>query len=225
MIWDNLTVRGIGGTKKTFIKTFPDAIIDFFNIPETIINLAGYGKKGKEFNILEGFHGLTRPGEMVLVLGRPGSGCTTFLKTIANQRSGYTGVDGEVLYGPFESDTFAKRFRGEAVYNQEDDIHQPTLTVAQTLGFALDTKTPGKRPLGVSKAEFKEKVTRMLLNMFNINHTANTVIGNQFIRGVSGGERRRVSIAEMMITTATVLAWDVSFPIARLLPILTFSIE
>ncbi|KAJ5620959.1 hypothetical protein N7510_004943 [Penicillium lagena] len=196
------------GGVKTFIKTFPDAIIDFFNLPETIMHLCGYGQKGKEYNILEGFRGLTRPGEMVLVLGRPGSGCTTFLKVIANQRFGYSGVDGEVLYGPFESETFAKRFRGEAVYNQEDDIHQPTLTVKQTLGFALDTKTPRKRPMGVSKSEFKEKVINMLLRMFNIEHTANTVIGNQFIRGVSGGERRRVSIAEMMITSGTVLAWD-----------------
>ncbi|KAJ5089116.1 hypothetical protein N7532_007800 [Penicillium argentinense] len=207
VIWNNLSVRGVGGVK-TFIKTFPDAVIDFFNVPETIMHTLGYGKKGKEFNILEGFRGLTRPGEMVLVLGRPGSGCTTFLKVIANQRFGYTGIDGEVLYGPFGSETFAKRFRGEAVYNQEDDIHQPTLTVKQTLGFALDTKTPGKRPFGVSKAEFKDKVTSMLLRMFNIEHTANTVIGNQFIRGVSGGERKRVSIAETMVTAATVLAWD-----------------
>ncbi|KAI2678985.1 hypothetical protein DTO012A7_6030 [Penicillium roqueforti] len=207
VIWNNLSVRGMGGVK-TYIKTFPDAIIDFLNVPGTLIDLFGWRKKGQEYNILEGFRGLTRPGEMVLVLGRPGSGCTTFLKVIANQRFGYTGVDGEVLYGPFDADSFSKRFRGEAVYNQEDDVHQPTLTVKQTLGFALDTKTPGKRPFGVSKAEFKEKVTNLLLKMFNIEHTANTVIGNQFIRGVSGGERRRVSIAEMMITSATVLAWD-----------------
>lgn len=177
------------GGVKTFIKTFPDAIIDFLNVPGTIMDMFGWGKKGQEFNILEGFRGLTRPGEMVLVLGRPGSGCTSFLKVIANQRFGYTGVDGEVLYGPFQSDTFSKRFRGEAVYNQEDDVHQPTLTVKQTLGFALDTKTPRKRPLGVSKSEFKEKVTDLLLKMFNIEHTANTVIGNQFIRGVSGGKQ------------------------------------
>ena len=182
MIWDKLSVRGFGGVK-TIIKTFPDAVIDFFNVPETIMNLCGWGKKGKEYNILEGFRGLTRPGEMVLVLGRPGSGCTTFLKVIANQRVGYTGVDGEVLYGPFDSETFAKRFRGEAVYNQEDDIHHPTLTVSQTLGFALDTKTPGKRPFGVGKSEFKTKVTNMLLKMFNVEHTRDTVIGNQFIRG------------------------------------------
>jgi ATP-binding cassette subfamily G (WHITE) protein 2 (SNQ2) len=58
---------------------------------------------------------------MVLVLGRPGSGCTTFLKVISNQRYGYTKVDGKVLYGPFDSDFFEKRYRGEAVYCEEDE--------------------------------------------------------------------------------------------------------
>jgi ATP-binding cassette subfamily G (WHITE) protein 2 (SNQ2) len=200
-------VRGIGGVKN-IVKTFPDAVVDFFNVPATIMHLLGFGKKGREFEILRDLCGVAKPGEMVLVLGRPGSGCTTFLKVIANQRFGYTAVDGEVLYGPFDAKTFAKRFRGEAVYNQEDDIHHPTLTVGQTLSFALDTKTPGKRPAGVSKRDFKEKVIELLLKMFNIQHTINTVVGNQFIRGISGGERKRVSIAEMMVTSATVLAWD-----------------
>jgi ABC-type multidrug transport system ATPase subunit len=207
VIWDKLTVRGIGGSK-SIIKTFPDAIVDFFNVYGLAREWLGYNNRGKEFDILKYFRGMLRPGEMVLVLGRPGSGCTTFLKAITNQRFGYTAVDGEVLYGPFDADTFSKRFRGEAVYNQEDDVHQPTLTVKQTLDFALNTKTPGKRPAGVSKEEFKEKVISMLLKMFNIEHTANTIVGNHFIRGVSGGEKRRVSIAEMMITSATVLAWD-----------------
>lgn len=207
VIWENLTVRGIGGVKN-YVKVFPDAFIDFFNIPGTIMNILGIGKKGTEFNILKGFRGVAKPGEMVLVLGRPGSGCTTFLKVIANQRYGYTGIDGEVLYGPFDSQTFAKLYRGEAVYNQEDDVHHPSLTVGQTLGFALDTKTPGKRPSGMSKKDFKSSVINLLLKMFNIEHTINTIVGNPFMRGVSGGERKRVSIAEMMITGATVCAWD-----------------
>lgn len=114
----------------------------------------------------------------------------------------------EILYGPFTAEEFSKKYRGEAVYNQEDDIHHPTLTVGQTLGFALDTKTPGKRPQGMSKADFKEKVIDTLLRMFNISHTRDTIVGNAFVRGVSGGERKRVSIAEMMITSGTVLAWD-----------------
>lgn len=207
VIWNDLTVRGIGGVKN-FVKVFPDAFIDFFNVPGTIMSIFGLGKKGKEFNILQGFRGVAKPGEMVLVLGRPGSGCTTFLKVLANQRFGYTGIDGEVLYGPFDAATFERLYRGEAVYNQEDDVHHPTLTVGQTLGFALDTKTPGKRPLGLTKQEFKDRVIRLLLKMFNIEHTINTIVGNPFMRGVSGGERKRVSIAEMMVTRATVCCWD-----------------
>jgi ATP-binding cassette, subfamily G (WHITE), member 2, SNQ2 len=46
------------------------------------------------------------------------------------------------------------------------------------------------------------------LKMFNIEHTINTIVGNPFMRGVSGGERKRVSIAEMMVVGATVCAWD-----------------
>jgi ATP-binding cassette subfamily G (WHITE) protein 2 (SNQ2) len=160
------------------------------------------------------------------VLVRPGSGCTSFLKVISNQRYGYTKVDGEVLYGPFDHEFFEKRYRGEAVYNGEvrlmtcfqlrnfvltdlkDDIHHPTLTVKQTLDFGLECKVPGKRPAGLSRHDFKEKVIDLMLKMFNISHTKDTIVGNQFVRGISGGERKRVSIAEMMLTNATVCAWD-----------------
>ena len=207
LIWEGLTVRGVGGVRN-IVKTFPGAFVSFFNVIETAMHLFGYGKKGKEFAILKDLRGVVKPGEMVLVLGRPGSGCTTFLKVIANQRFGYTSIDGEVRYGPYDAKSFGARYRGEAVYNGEDDIHNPTLTVGQTLGFALDVKTPGKRPNGISKKEFKDKVIDLLLKMFNIEHTINTVVGNPFMRGVSGGERKRVSIAEMMVTSACICAWD-----------------
>ncbi|KAF2021330.1 hypothetical protein BU24DRAFT_19386 [Aaosphaeria arxii CBS 175.79] len=207
VVWDGLTVSGIGGVKN-YVKTFPDAFVSFFNVFETAQSLLGLGKKGREFDILNNFKGVVNPGEMVLVLGRPGSGCTTFLKVISNQRYGYTKVDGDVAYGPFDSAFFEKRYRGEAVYCEEDENHHPTLTVKQTLDFALETKVPGKRPAGLSRTEFKEKVIDLMLKMFNIEHTANTIVGNPFVRGVSGGERKRVSIAETMITGASVVSWD-----------------
>ena len=56
---------------------------------------------------------------MCLVLGCPGSGCTTFLKTIANHREGYEKVSGRVLYAGIEADEMAKHYKGEVVYNQE----------------------------------------------------------------------------------------------------------
>ena len=106
--------------------------------------MLGLGKKGREFDILKDFKGVAKPGEMVLVLGRPGSGCTTFLKVISNQRYGYTKVDGNVLYGPFDSDLFEKRYRGEAVYCEEEENHHvsawkthPRLAIAdQTLAHS-----------------------------------------------------------------------------------------
>lgn len=52
----------------------------------------------------------------------------------------------------------------------------------------------------MTKGEFKENIINLMLKMFNIEHTKNTIVGNPFVRGVSGGERKRVSIAEMMIT-------------------------
>ena len=207
VLWDKLTVTSNGGARER-VKTFPDAFIDFFNVPAMIMSLLGIGKKGKEFDILRDFKGVVKPGEMVLVLGKPGAGCTTFLKLITNQRHGYTNIKGDVFYGPFDSKTFGQRFRGEAVYNPEEDVHLPTLTVGQTLGFALDTRTPGTRPQGVSKKDFKKKVIDLLLRMFNIEHTINGIVGNSSVRGISGGERKRVSIAEVMITNATVCGWD-----------------
>lgn len=208
VMWNNLTVKGMGGAK-IYVPTFPDAFTSFFGFPITFtMGLLGIGQKGTESNILHNFRGVVKPGEMVLVLGRPGSGCTTFLKVIANQRYGYTGIDGDVTYGPFTSKEFGDRYRGQAVYCMEDDDHHPTLTVGQTLGFALDTKVPGTRPGGLSKPEFKDKVINMLLRMFNIEHTKNTIVGNAFVRGVSGGERKRVSIAEMMITGGSVCSHD-----------------
>ncbi|KAI9900489.1 hypothetical protein N3K66_004751 [Trichothecium roseum] len=205
--WDGLTVRGVGGGNTNFVETFPDAFRNFFDVVTPVIKMLGLGAKAPEATLLHGFRGVCKPGEMVLVLGKPGSGCTTFLKSITNQRWGYTGVEGEVLYGPWTAEEFG-RYRGETVYNAEDDMHHPTLTVEQTLAFALDTKMPAKRPGNMSKSEFKESVITTLLKMFNIEHTRRTVVGDHFVRGVSGGERKRVSIAEMMITKACVLAWD-----------------
>lgn len=62
---------------------------------------------------------MLKPGEMCLVLGCPGSGCTTFLKTIANQRREYTSVRGDVRYAGIDAGEMAKVYKGEVAYNQE----------------------------------------------------------------------------------------------------------
>ncbi|KAH8927386.1 hypothetical protein BT69DRAFT_1347368 [Atractiella rhizophila] len=212
VVWQNLTVKGAGGIKIN-IRTFPNAIIEFFLSPvlPLIMRLPKFAPKTK--TLIHNFNGYLRPGEMCLVLGRPGSGCTTFLKNISNQRVGYLSVEGDVTYGGLAAENFGRhgRYEGEVVYCPEDEIHLPTLTVQQTLEFALKNKTPPHQLRLAdekSRAAFRTKVVEYLLKMLGIPHTKNTLVGNEFVRGVSGGERKRVSIAEMMITRAIVMSWD-----------------
>ena len=69
--------------------------------------------------ILHPQSGVVKPGEMCLVLGCPGAGCTTFLKAIANERTDYAGVLGDVRYAGIDAEEMAKMYKGEVLYNQE----------------------------------------------------------------------------------------------------------
>lgn len=116
-------------------------------------------------------------------------------------------MDGEVIYGDMTAKE-AEKFPGQIVFNAEDDIHYPVLTVKETLDFALKMKTPRTRPNGVSRKQFEEDYLSLLMKTFGIEHTADTLVGNEFVRGVSGGERKRVSIAEVLVNRASVVCWD-----------------
>ena len=87
-------------------------------------------------------------------------------------------------------------FRGECIYQAETDVHFPQLTVGQTLEFAAKARAPRNRIPGVTREQYAAHMRDVIMAVFGLNHTLNTKIGNDFIRGVSGGERKRVSIAE-----------------------------
>ncbi|KAG9038328.1 hypothetical protein FRB95_001740 [Tulasnella sp. JGI-2019a] len=146
--WKDLTVQVVNTGSRFFVGGLPASIVSTLTFPVMYpVNLI----RSRVVNfptkpILQNFNGVLRPGEMCLVLGVPGSGCSTFLKTIANQRG-----DGK---------------------------------------------------------EFNKELMDTLLKMLNIVHTRQTLVGNAFVRGVSGGERKRVSILEMMATHAHVVSYD-----------------
>jgi ATP-binding cassette subfamily G (WHITE) protein 2 (SNQ2) len=211
VVWKNLTVRGMG-LGAALQPTTGDI---FLGLPRAIKGLFSRGPKKTAGKppiriILNNFNGCIKPGEMCLVLGRPGAGCSTFLKCLGNQRFGYESVDGDVTYGGTDAATMGKKYRGEVLYNPEDDLHYATLTVKQTLRFALKTRTPDKasRNEGESRDDYIAEFLRVVSKLFWIEHTMGTKVGNEFVRGVSGGEKKRVSIAEAMITKASTQAWD-----------------
>ena len=145
IVYKNLTVKGVGASL-AFAKTVPEAVAgtfgpDLYHLLCRFIPLLRFGRHPPTRTLVDDFSGVVRDGEMMLVLGRPGSGCSTFLKAIANDRSSFAAVEGEVIYGGISAEEQRKHYKGEVNYNPEDDQHFPALTVWQTLRFALMNKT------------------------------------------------------------------------------------
>lgn len=101
-----------------------------------------------------------------------------------------------------------KDFRGETIYTAEQDVHFPQLRVGDTLYFAARARSPRKIPGNVSHKLFAQHLRDVTMAIFGIGHTINTKVGNDFVRGVSGGERKRVSIAEAALSNAPLQCWD-----------------
>ncbi|KAL8782450.1 MAG: hypothetical protein Q9213_005380 [Squamulea squamosa] len=122
------------------------------------------------------------------------SGCSTLLKTISGETDGfYVANESYLNYQGIPKDTMHNDFRGECIYQAEVDVHFPQLTVGQTLDFAARARAPHNRLPGVSRDIYAEHLRD---------------VGDDFIRGVSGGERKRVSIAEAAIAGSPLQCWD-----------------
>lgn len=78
------------------------------------------------------------------------------------------------------------------------DTHFPHLTVGQTLKFAVQARAPGTRRTGKVQKDYIAQQVDLLATTYGLRHTLQTKVGDDYVRGVSGGERKRVSIAEMV---------------------------
>lgn len=199
----NLNVHGFG-SPTDYQKTFGNYPLELGSIYNKL-----RGQKKTKIQILRNFDGLVKSGEMLVVLGRPGSGCSTLLKTISGETHGfYIDNASEINYQGIPMQTMHKDFRGECIYQAEVDVHFPQLTVGQTLKFAAEARAPRNRLPGVSRQQYAEHMRDVIMAVFGLTHTLNTKVGNDFIRGVSGGERKRVSIAEAALGRSPLQCWD-----------------
>lgn len=174
---------------------------------KTIINGIRSIKKLDEshyFDILKSMDAIMRPGELTVVLGRPGSGCSTLLKTIAAHTYGFDiGEESRITYDGLTQKDIENNFRGDVVYSAETDVHFPHLSVGDTLDFAARMRTPQNRGDGVDREAYAQHMASVYMATYGLSHTRNTNVGNDFVRGVSGGERKRVSIAEASCVVPT----------------------
>ncbi|ORY70232.1 AtrD, ABC-transporter [Pseudomassariella vexata] len=170
-------------------------------------------RRRRKVDILHGFDGLVRSGEMLLVLGRPGSGCTTMLKALAGDTHGFHLCAGsDINYQGISFDSLHHDCEGAAIYQAELDVHFPELTLGQTLGFAAAART-GRKHEGSSQdsssSEFESlPPSQLAASIFGLAGSMQTMMGNEMMRGVSGGEKKRTSIAEAFMAGVPIQVWD-----------------
>lgn len=195
--WQDLTVKGVSN----------DAMFNE-NILSQFVPFGKSTKNVPDKTIIDSSFGCVKPGEMLLVLGRPGAGCTSLLNMLSNRRLGYKEVAGQVSFGSM-SHQEAEQYQGQIVMNTEEEIFFPALTVKDTVDFATRLKVPHCLPTGVKDAaEYAQLNKDFFLKAMGIEHTKDTKVGDAYIRGVSGGERKRVSIVECLATRGSLFCWD-----------------
>lgn len=148
--------------------------------------------------LLNGVSGVVRPGELLAMMGPSGSGKTTLLTALGGRLPGKT--SGTITYSgqPFSSSV--KRKIG---YVTQDDVLYPHLTVLETLTYAAMLRLPKNLTL-----EEKVEQAELIIIELGLTRCRNSIVGGPLIRGVSGGERKRVSIGQEMLVNPSLLLLD-----------------
>ncbi|GAX74480.1 hypothetical protein CEUSTIGMA_g1929.t1 [Chlamydomonas eustigma] len=213
----------------TFLNFFKSAIVDLL----TSLNLTPGGRQ--PLSILGGLNGVLKPGRFTLLLGPPSSGKTTLLKALAG--AVVHGQDGLRMSGKitYNGETFDKfQVRRTAAYVDEIDLHMAELTVRETFDHSARCFGAGDAPGYVEEIRRREKAmgiepdpvvdafmkamalegnensisTDLMLRLLGLEVCSETQIGNDMIRGVSGGQKKRVTTGEMIVGPAKVLFMD-----------------
>ncbi|XP_042515074.1 ABC transporter G family member 37-like isoform X3 [Macadamia integrifolia] len=187
--------------------------------------LKTFGFKTKEIKItiLRNMSGIIKPSRMTLLLGPPGSGKTTLLRALASGLDHSLQVEGLVSYNGFKLDEFIPQ--KTAVYVSQNDLHIPEMTVRETFDFSARCQGVGRMAEIVKEIEQREKEagiapdpvieaymkelsiggsrrsiqTDYILKILGLDICSGVIVGDAMRRGISGGEKRRVTLGEMIV--------------------------
>jgi ABC-type multidrug transport system ATPase subunit/ABC-type multidrug transport system permease subunit len=158
-------------------------------------------KGHKKLKIIKNVSGFANPGEILAVMGPSGSGKTTLLNMLSNQVFPQKKIK---LSGSVELNGINIKnldYTSYVRYAMQQDILLPTLTPREIITFSAQFR------LDLNQEEIKDRVNR-ILEEFQIFNIADQFIGNEIIKGISGGEKRRVSIANELISDPNILILD-----------------
>ncbi|KAF5728020.1 ABC transporter G family member 9 [Tripterygium wilfordii] len=155
-------------------------------------------EKSEEKVILKGISGLVLPGEVLAMLGPSGSGKTTLLTALGGRLGGKLG--GNITYN---GKPFSNKMKRNTGFVTQDDVMYPHLTVTETLVFTALLRLPDTFTKEEKVAQAEEVITQL-----GLSRCKNSIIGGPFLRGISGGERKRVSVGQEMLINPSLLFLD-----------------
>ncbi|KAK7821331.1 ABC transporter G family member 22 isoform X1 [Quercus suber] len=187
------------GTRRPKFQTEPTLplYLKFTDVSYKVI-LKGM-RTSEEKDILNGITGSVNPGEVLALMGPSGSGKTTLLNLLGGRLIQPT-VRGSITYNDHPYSKFLKSRIG---FVTQDDVLFPHLTVKETLTYAALLRLPK-----TLTKEQKEKRAIDVIHELGLERCQDTMIGGSFVRGVSGGERKRVSIGNEIIINPSLLFLD-----------------
>ncbi|XP_044472279.1 pleiotropic drug resistance protein 1-like isoform X2 [Mangifera indica] len=186
----------------------------------------------KSLPILHDVSGIIKPRRMTLLLGPPSSGKTTLLLTLAGKLGKDLKFSGRVTYNGHGMEEFVPQ--RTSAYISQYDLHIGEMTVRETLAFSARCQGVGPRYETLAELSRREKaanikpdpdidlymkaaslegqetnvVTDYVLKILGLEVCADTMVGDEMIRGISGGQKKRVTTGEMLVGPARALFMD-----------------
>ena len=164
------------------------------------LSLSGFPKgEITQKYLLTDVTGTIKPGTMTALMGPSGAGKSTLLDVLAGRKnSGF--VTGELLYNGRERPADFKRIIG---YVEQTDTLLPTLTPREILTYTARLKLPH-----TTSREFIDQRVQSVIDELGLQTCCDTIIGDANIRGISGGQAKRVNIGIELVTDPRVLFLD-----------------
>lgn len=168
------------------------------------------GCKKENFYRIQNIHTTFKPGNMYLILAGPGSGKSALLRALASKAQ--VGRE-NIFYNNLTADQLSQHLRVDvrklvAYMDQTDHTHNASLTVEETLLFTARLSLWDEKKSTAENESFIKSHVDNIIDLLELRSCAQTLVGGPTIRGISGGQKRRVSLGNVLCTNAQVLLLD-----------------
>lgn len=187
----------------SFSKRFQALTLAWSNIDVHTIPQGGICRKAKSYtskHILKNVSGIVQPGSFAAIMGASGAGKTTLMNVLTYRSGNTVNVSGLVTVNGQKVD---EEISNISAYIQQEDVFIPTLTVREQLIFRACLRMDKSNDREMRMARVDEVIKEL-----NLVKCQNTLIGDARIRGISGGERKRLSFASEILTDPPLIFLD-----------------